>query len=415
MTQQRKLRLSWHVLRLITIFVIMSCFAYGLFTWIHFLETPIIKKDETFIYTLKPGSGLMNLAWDLHRAGKMPHPRLFILMTQLKQQANKLQAGFYEFKGPLTPLELLDAIVSGKTRQSRITLIEGWTFKEALQAINANPDLTHELRGKSPQEIIMLLGIPETHLEGLFYPDTYHFPRGTTDVHLLKIAYQLMQKHLLTAWQQRSDNLPFTTPYQALIAASLVEKETALIAERPKVAGVLIRRLQKKMLLQFDPTVIYGLGKDYTGNITRADLRKDTPYNTYLHPGLPPSPIALPSLSSIQAVMHPDSSNALYFVADGRGGHVFSDTLAEHNQAVANYLRQLKNRKNSSPINPLHDKQPDLKSQSFLIDGCENPWQEGHALRHIHHWPLCELNVISSGFAPRYFNRVDYPFVRKTS
>jgi UPF0755 protein len=206
-----------------------------------------------------------------------------------------------------------------------------------MAAVTRHQALRNTLAGQSAEQVMTQLGHPGQHPEGRFYPDTYHFPRGEKDVDFLKRAYRRMERFLAREWEQRADNLPLDSPYEALILASIVERETALPEERPKIAGVFIRRLQKNMLLQTDPTVIYGMGEHYDGNIRRRDLEADTPYNTYLHPGLTPTPIAMPSGAAIRAVLHPEDGRELYFVATGDGGHHFSATLKEHNRAVRKY------------------------------------------------------------------------------
>ncbi len=333
------MRLQYQIIRYTLLFIVIVVLAYLAAVWISFLETPAVKSNQTINYILKPGTGFNEFVRDLQQLNIMPHPKLFAFLAKLTRAQSNLKAGWYRFQGPLKPNQLLNMVVQGKILKTKLTLVEGWTFNEVMQAINNNDYLTHTLQNKTPAEIMSLLGYPNQHPEGLFYPDTYHFPAGMTDVKFLQRAYQTMQSHLQTAWQNRQVDLPYKTPYQALIAASLIEKETAVAAEKSEIAGVLVRRLRKNMLLQFDPTVIYGLGSDYDGNITRADLTKDTPYNTYVHVGLPPTPIAMPAQTSIEAALNPAAGNTLYFVAKGDGSHVFSATLAEHKQAVNNYLK----------------------------------------------------------------------------
>jgi UPF0755 protein len=216
-------------------------------------------------------------------------------------------------------------------------LIEGWTFKQFLAALNHEQHITHILNTTNPTEVMNKLGVPPRNPEGLFLPDTYLYTLGTTDVAILKMAYKRMSDELTTAWQQRAPGLSYQTPYEALIVASLIEKETGQATERPIVAGVILRRLQNKMPLQIDSTLIYGLGDEYTGRLDRNALQQDTLYNTYLHRGLPPTPISMPGKQSLQAALHPDNSNVLYFVAKGNGTHQFSDTLQAQSQAVNAY------------------------------------------------------------------------------
>jgi len=222
-------------------------------------------------------------------------------------------------------------------------LIEGWNFKQALEAVRGHPMLVQTLpKSMSTEQLMNRLGYSAEYPEGRFFPDTYLFPRGTTDVDFLKRSYERMQKVLAEEWENRSENLPIKTPYEALILASIVEKETGVPEERTQVAGVFVRRLQKGMKLQTDPTVIYGMGDKYKGNIRKKDLTTDTPYNTYTRPGLTPTPICLPGRAAINAALHPADGKSLYFVATGNGGHTFSETLQEHNKAVAKYLQNRK-------------------------------------------------------------------------
>jgi UPF0755 protein len=246
--------------------------------------------------------------------------------------------------------------VEGKVIQYSITLVDGWTFAQALEVVQSNPYLVHRLEGLDADTIMARLGYAGQHPEGRFMPDTYFFPRGLTDIAFLQRAYQAMQSYLDTAWRSRDVGIPVHTPYEALILASIVEKETGLASERRAIAGVFSRRLIKHMRLQSDPTVIYGMGDSYKGNIRRRDLHSDNAYNTYQHAGLPPTPIALPSRDAIDAVLHPEEGDALYFVSRGDGSHKFSATLEEHNQAVIKY--QLKGK-----IKPFSSFTPSSKSK----------------------------------------------------
>lgn len=266
----------------------------------------------------------------------------------IKQQGleNKLKAGEYQLQPQENLLSLLDTLVSGKTVQYRLTLVEGWDIKQALKYLQQQPKLKSELKGLSLAQIQQRLNLQHyPGLEGLFLAETYHYHQGTSDVDILLQSHQMLRDYLLDAWDKKTLSLPYDNDYQALIMASIIEKETGLRHERTKISGVFVRRLQKNMRLQTDPTVIYGLGDAYQGNITRAHLRKKTPYNTYVISGLPPTPIALVGREAIDAALHPDmSNNALYFVAKGDGSHYFSETLTQHNKAVRQY--QLKRRKN---------------------------------------------------------------------
>jgi UPF0755 protein len=268
-------------------------------------------------------------------------PLWFKVIAVRKQAVQKIKTGEYELPTGATIPDILALLVSGKSKQYSITFPEGRNFKEMRQIIEKNPQLEHTLQGMSNEELMTKLGASEKHPEGLFFPDTYYFDKQTSDVALLKRAYDKMQLVLQQEWFNKAEHLPFNTPYEALILASIVEKETAAKAERAQIAGVFSRRLTQGMMLQTDPTVIYGMGDSYQGNIRSQDLHTETPYNTYKIKGLPPTPIAMPGRDAIYAALHPDqSNNSVYFVSRGDGTHVFSTTLDEHNQAVNKFQRQ---------------------------------------------------------------------------
>lgn len=269
-------------------------------------------------------------------------PFWFKVIAVQENASKKLKTGEYELAPGLTLPEILAQFVQGKTRQYAITFPEGWSFKEILQEVKSNPSLEHTLHDVDNDALMLQLGADIKHPEGMFFPDTYFFEKHTTDVALLKRAYDKMQSVLKQEWQHKMESLPFKTPYEALILASIVEKETGVVTERPLIAGVFMRRLQIGMLLQTDPTVIYGMGENYQGNITYKDLKTVTPYNTYVIKGLPPTPIAMPGRDAIYAALHPDNSNTLYFVARGDGTHEFSATLKDHNMAVDSFQRKKK-------------------------------------------------------------------------
>jgi UPF0755 protein len=302
-----------------------------------FSEQPLELPASEVVYQIPTGSSLSAVAKDLEKRGYLDSALYFQLMTRWKGQAGNLKAGEYTLNKGLTPKALINLFVSGKVKSHALTIVEGWTFKELLVAVNSHESLKQTLEGLTSQEVMVKLGLPDIEPEGRFLPDTYHFPKGTTDSEFLKRAYNAMETYLANEWAQREQGLPLKTPYEALILASIVEKETGQAEERPQIAGVFIRRLQKGMLLQTDPTVIYGMGDRYKGNIRRSDLREDTPYNTYVHKGLTPTPISLPGADAIHSVLHPAKGNTLYFVAKGNGYHQFSATLAEHNSAVRKY------------------------------------------------------------------------------
>lgn len=303
-----------------------------------FSLTPLVPADQEIYYELKPGSSLTQMATDLQRMGLLDTPRQLVHLARWKGVLTSLKAGEYSFKGGTTPLELLRKMVKGEVIIRKVTVPEGWTFAQMMALLNANPYLNHTVQNLSPHELMRLLGFTEQYPEGLFYPDTYRFVKGTHDTAILKKAYYKMQRVLANEWFAKEGNLPYETPYQALIAASLIEKETALATERPLIAGVLINRLHLKMPLQFDPTVIYALGPAYTGKLSHANMQTKSPFNTYTTRGLPPTPIALPGAWSIHAALHPVREHYLYFVARGDGSHVFSASLQEHNQAIKSYL-----------------------------------------------------------------------------
>lgn len=303
-----------------------------------FFSEPLGNDWPTMV-EIPPGTsfhGVMHRLAGEHILTESRHERYLSVYARLTGEARSIKSGEYLVPPRQTPAELLDLLVSGKIRQHHLTLVEGWRFKQIMQAVDHSDALKHTLAGKSDAEIMTALGHSGEQPEGRFMPDTYMFPRGLTDRAFLQRAYRAMRRFVDKTWQQRADDIAVSTPYQALILASIIEKETAVPAERRRIAGVYSRRLKKNMRLQSDPTVIYGI-PDYDGNIHRADLRRDTPYNTYTRTGLPPTPIASPSRASIRAALHPAPGTALYFVARDNGTHVFSDTLAEHNRAVQKY------------------------------------------------------------------------------
>lgn len=302
-----------------------------------FAAAPFELPDGGLVYELPPGTGLARLAQDLAQKGLVPHPWYFQLLVYLEGDPRGLKAGEYAICPGATPRDLLRQLEEGRVIQHTLTLIEGWTFAQVMEAVRANDRLEQVLQGLSDREIMARLGYPEEHPEGRFFPDTYRFPRGTTDLGFLRRANENMARVLEEEWSRRDPDLPYQHPYQALTLASIIEKETGVAAERPRIAGVFVRRLGRGMLLQTDPTVIYGLGEGFDGNLRRRDLERDGPYNTYTRHGLPPTPIAMPGRESIHAALHPEPGSALYFVARGDGSHAFSSSLPEHNDAVRRY------------------------------------------------------------------------------
>ncbi len=311
---------------------------FSLYSFSKFSSTPLSHSSQTITYTLAPGTGALSMLYQLKKEGVLNEKqRLFLgWYIQYKGYEKLLKAGEYEIVLSTTPETLIRKLVKGEVIQYPFTLIEGSTFEDILATIEASPKIVKTLKGKSLQEVMQLLGINEP-LEGQFYPETYFYTANMSDISILMRAHQLMSKKLQTAWNMRSPDVALSSAYEGLILASIIEKEAALDKERNLISGVFHRRLQKGMRLQADPTVVYGLQKEYTGKLTREQLRKDTPYNTYVRKGLPPTPIACPSYQSIVAAMHPDRSDALYFVAKGDGTHVFSADLKDHNEAVKQY------------------------------------------------------------------------------
>ena len=311
-----------------------------------FVHTPVnVTQDQ--LLTIERGTTGSKLAALLEQEKILEHADLLPWLLKLQPQLNKVKAGTYSLTGVKTLQDLLDMINSGKEAQFSVKFIEGKTFKEWRKNLENAPHLKQTLQGKSDKEIMALLDIPAVakavyewnNMDGWLYPDTYNYTPNSTDLELLKRSTTRLQKALDKAWNERDENLPLTDPYQMLILASVVEKETGIAAERPQVASVFINRLKANMKLQTDPTVIYGMGESYTGNIRKKDLETITPYNTYMIEGLPPTPIAMVSESALQAVAHPAKTDFYYFVADGSGGHKFTRNLNEHNKAVQEYLR----------------------------------------------------------------------------
>ncbi|MDO8706103.1 MAG: endolytic transglycosylase MltG [Sulfuricaulis sp.] len=319
--------------RLIVILSMLAAVAglYLSWAWNHSL-TP-----GTETYEVKPGMTLRAFARELSRRGILSERHSFVWLAYLSGRSRDLKSGEYLFRNGMTARELLDQVVAGRVIEYPLVVLEGWTFRQFSQALEAATKLTHTLAGLSPRVVMERLGHAGEHPEGKFFPDTYYYTTGETDLMILAKAYDKMQNLLQQEWQIREGNLPLKDPYEALILASIVEKETGRADERHLIAGVFINRLRRGMRLQTDPTVIYGMGKSYAGNIRLKDLRRDTPYNTYIRRGLPPTPVALPGKESLQAVLHPEASDALFFVSRGDGSHEFSATLAEHNKAVIKY------------------------------------------------------------------------------
>ncbi|MDD4914202.1 MAG: endolytic transglycosylase MltG [Methylococcales bacterium] len=301
------------------------------------VKKPVVAEETSF--EIKKGDSLDAISSQLADRHIALHPFWFKLFAYQKHLARQLKAGEYILPKGATGADILQLFAEGKTRQYSITFPEGWSFKQVFQAVKNNPNLRHTVADMEIKTILTAIGSDKDHPEGLFFPDTYYFEKNTPDVELLKRAHDKMLKVLTEEWRNRDEQLPLETPYQALILASIVEKETAAAEERKQIAGVFTRRLKKGMLLQTDPTVIYGMGEDYHGDIRHKDLREPTAYNTYVNGGLPPTPIAMPGKAAISAALHPDDGDSLYFVSRGNGRHAFSATLAEHEKYVERYQR----------------------------------------------------------------------------
>ena len=312
----------------------------ALLAWIGwFALRPLPVEGFPREFTITPGTSLKGLGAQLEKAGVLHDSLRFRLIGRVMGYANKMQAGTYIISGPTTPMGLYRKIVRGEVSQAAILFVEGWNFRQVREELARHPKLEHRLVDMTAVDVMQALGVEETHPEGLFFPDTYLFNPHSDDVEVLRRAYQLQRQKLDAAWQTRAPNLPYKTPYEALIMASIIEKEAGAPEERPLIAAVFINRLRIGMRLQTDPTVIYGLGDKFDGNLRKADLLRDTPYNTYTRSGLPPTPIAMPGEAAIRAALNPAQSSALYFVASGNGRHQFSYTLEEHNRAVNRYQR----------------------------------------------------------------------------
>ena len=319
----------------------------GLSTWgavQYGLDQPLplaAATGEPLDLRIPAGAGSRQIAQQIHDAGVRVPTTLLQILLRLSGQSRQIQAGSYEISAGMTPRQLLGRLVRGEQALRRVTLIEGWNYRQVLQALrNAQQldwDLPAGVEGK-PAELMRALGLDDAHPEGRFFPDTYIYPKHDNASAVLRRAAQVMQRQLDRAWQERNKDLPLNSPEQALILASVVEKETGAAADRPLIAAVFINRLRLGMRLQTDPTVIYGLGERFDGNLRRIDLETDTPYNTYTRTGLPPTPIAMPGLASIRAALNPADSRALFFVARGDGSSEFSASLEEHNRAVRRYI-----------------------------------------------------------------------------
>ncbi len=324
--------------KLLILFVILA--GLGASAWMYrFAHAPLQLQSDRVEFAIPPGASLRSAARTIVRAGVDMPAWAFELLARMAANPSDIKAGSYELQAGATPLDLLGKLSRGEFALADVRLIEGWTFRQVRAALDAHPRIRHDTVGLTDAELVQRLELPGAHPEGWFFPDTYVFPRGTSDLEILRNAHRAMDKRLASAWAARQPELPLGSPYEALILASIVEKETGRPEDRPLIAAVLNNRLRSGMRLQADPTVIYGLGAAFDGNLRKRDLLADTPYNTYTRDGLPPTPIALPGLAAIEATLRPADSPALYFVARGDGSSEFSRTLEEHNRAVTRYQR----------------------------------------------------------------------------
>ena len=327
------------MLRLLSAFVVLVLLAAAAlagYAW-WFVTTPVPLSEQKVAFTIAPGSGLRAATRQMNAAGIGVSPIAFELLARYLGKSQDVKAGSYEMTRGARPGDLLDKITRGDFAFAEIRFIEGWTFRQLREAIDAHPALRHDTRGLSDTELMERLGVPGVPPEGWFFPDTYRFARQSSDVEVLKAANAAMRKQLAAAWSRRAPDSPLKSEYDALVLASIVEKETGRPEDRARIAGVFANRLRVGMRLQTDPTVIYGLGPRFDGNLRKRDLESDTPYNTYTRDGLPPTPIAMPGLAALEAATRPDPTDALYFVSRGDGSSEFSRTLPDHNRAVRKY------------------------------------------------------------------------------
>lgn len=336
------------MIRFIKYLLLLSVLAViGFSAWFYYYaKTPLKLMPEAQEISIKPNSGLKSIANQLVDQKVISNALPFVILVRILGKDTFLQAGEYTLIKNISPYQLILSLNHGKSTQGSITFIEGKTFKQMRAKLARNSSVKSTIANLNDVEIMRLVGRGEKHAEGLFFPDTFYFDRNTEDIVLLKRSYEIMQNKLSQTWANRASGLPYKNSYEALIMASIIEKETGKSSERPMIAGVFLNRLRIGMRLQTDPTVIYGMGENYNGNIRKKDLLTDTAYNTYTRSGLPPTPIAMPGLAAIEAALHPEKTKALYFVGKGDGSHAFTNSLVEHNQAVTKY--QLKLKKNTS-------------------------------------------------------------------
>ncbi len=331
------------MIRFLSIVVLLGVVAAAVFGFLgwrdynRYLETPVNLSSNEVSFMIESGWSAKRVGSELVKAGIIDKQHWYDLYARLSGKAAGIKTGEYLLSGELTVPQLFDTFQQGQTRQYTHTVIEGDNWKQVISRLAQSTDLTHTLDNVSAEQLMKAIGHEGLHPEGQFFADTYAFPRNTQDVDYLKRAKSMLDKVLAEEWENREEGLPLETPYEALILASIVEKETAVAEERPLIAQVFLSRLVKRMRLQTDPTVIYGMGDSFDGNIRRSDLTTDTPYNTYTRGGLPPTPISMVGREAIHAVLHPEPTTALFFVARGDGTHQFSDTVEQHNAAVRKY------------------------------------------------------------------------------
>ena len=325
------------IVRLFGFFLVLALIAAALVYWR--ASSPLKLTADRLEFHIPSGVGLRGAAREIAAAGVDADPWLLIVLGKVMRVETAIKAGSYEVTRGVTPLDLIRKLTAGDVTQAEIVFIEGWNFRQIRDRLDAHLDLQHVTKGMSEQALMRQLGAEEVVAEGLFFPDTYLFSKQSRDIDVLARAYRAMKRHLVREWEAKDAGLPYRNPYQALIMASIIEKETGSDRDRTMIAAVFANRLRQGMLLQTDPSVIYGLGARFDGNLRKRDLLADTPYNTYTRAGLPPTPIAMPGIASLQAALHPAPSKAFYFVARGDGSSEFSQTLEEHNQAVERYQK----------------------------------------------------------------------------
>ncbi|MEM7255990.1 MAG: endolytic transglycosylase MltG [Pseudomonadota bacterium] len=323
---------------LLLVVLIVGVAALIAFDVSRFLNAPLAAQEREFELHIKQGDTIRGIAAQLNQSGLLSRPLWWELFARYNGSARSIKTGEYPLNSSITPVELLEQLQVSKQKQFAFTILEGWNIWQLRDALSKNDVLVQTIQNVADDALLEFIGAAAGHPEGQFLPDTYHFPRGTSDADFLLRAHNAMTAKLAQVWDARSAGLPAGSPYEVMIMASIIEKETSVESERETISGVIANRLRKGMRLQMDPTVIYGIGPGFNGNITRKDLQTKTAYNTYKIDGLPPTPIAMPSARSLEAAVNPADTKALYFVADGTGGHVFNETVEAHNKAVRKYI-----------------------------------------------------------------------------